>query len=147
MTMIDIAIARATRLTKVHEGLELKVYPCPAGFQTIGFGRNLEGKGITHEEAIYLLQNDLKECASDLSNFSYFEGLAANRKAALLDMRYNLGPGGFRKFKRMHAALKSGDYEEAAEQMLDSKWADQTKGRALRLAHIIKTGVNPSEGF
>ena len=44
-----------------HEGLRLTVYDCPAGYKTIGVGRNLEGKGVTEEEAMYLLDNDLKD--------------------------------------------------------------------------------------
>jgi lysozyme len=49
-----------------HEGLRLKPYLCPAGKLTIGIGRNLEGKGITEQEAVMLLENDIQECLDDL---------------------------------------------------------------------------------
>jgi lysozyme len=49
-----------------HEGLRLKPYHCPAGKLTIGVGRNLEDKGITEEEAVMLLENDIQECLKDL---------------------------------------------------------------------------------
>ena len=42
-----------------HEGLRLTVYDCPAGYKTIGVGRNIEQKGITESEALYLLDNDI----------------------------------------------------------------------------------------
>ncbi len=138
--MSEIAIARAGRLIKKGEGCELKVYTCPAGKPTIGYGRNLEDRGISMEEAEHLLKNDLENCARDLSTFAYFQDLSANRKAALLDMRFNLGHGGFRKFRKMHAAFYAGDVSEAARQMLDSTWAHQVKGRAISLARIIETG-------
>jgi len=143
--MIEIAIARAGRLIEGHEGCELKVYDCPAGYKTIGIGRNLEGKGITREEARYLLRNDLRECVRDLAKFPYFERLTANRKAALIDMRFNLGPSRFRAFKKMHAALSKREYGKAAAEMLDSRWAVQVGRRAKRLAQIIETGESPSE--
>jgi lysozyme len=41
----------------------------------------------------------------------------------------------------MWAAIHKGDYGAAALEMLDSKWADQVKGRALRLSNIMKTGT------
>jgi len=49
-----------------HEGMEKKVYRCPAGKLTVGIGRNLEDKGITEEEALFLLRNDIAECEDDL---------------------------------------------------------------------------------
>ena len=41
----------------------------------------------------------------------------------------------------MIEALKVQDYERAAVEMLDSKWAGQVKGRATRLAQQMRTGV------
>jgi lysozyme len=56
------------RQLTTHEGLRLKPYLCPAGKLTIGIGRNLEGKGITKQEAIMLLENDIQECLDDLTD-------------------------------------------------------------------------------
>ena len=55
-------------------------------------------------------------------------------------MRFCLGPGGFRQFRKMDAALKNGDFEEAARQILDSRFAEQTGRRAIKLAGIIRDG-------
>ena len=49
-----------------HEGLKLFPYQCPAGFLTIGVGRNLEGKGITKAEALFLLKNDIADARNDV---------------------------------------------------------------------------------
>jgi lysozyme len=56
------------RQLTTHEGLRLKPYLCPAGKLTIGIGRNLEGKGITKQEAIMLLEYDIQECLDDLTD-------------------------------------------------------------------------------
>ena len=49
-----------------HEGLKLKPYICPAGKITIGVGRNIEDNGISEDEAMYLLNNDIKRCKTEL---------------------------------------------------------------------------------
>jgi lysozyme len=40
----------------------------------------------------------------------------------------------------MLAALEQGDYETAAKEMLDSKWARQVGDRANRLAKMMEDG-------
>jgi len=86
----------------LHEGLKLKPYHCPAGRHTIGIGRNLEDKGITEKEALMLLENDIQECLEDLKTiFNKFDMLPESAQGVLVDMRFNLGHEGFRKFKNM----------------------------------------------
>ena len=135
-------IARARELIKRHEGLRLKPYRCPAGKLTIGYGRNLEDVGISEEEAEVLLQNDLRRAVETAARCAaehgvLFETLPDDAKVVLTDMAFNLG---FRLsgFRRMFAALKRGDYEEAAREMLDSLWARQVGNRARKLAEIMK---------
>ena len=114
-----------------HEGLKLKPYKCSAGYLTIGIGRNLETKGITEDEADFMLTNDILDVFSDLQSiFPNFNKFSNNWQYALIDMRFNLGPGGFRSFKRMIAAIKAYDWDKAIVEMLDSKWAEQVKERA-----------------
>ena len=48
-------------------------------------------------------------------------------------MAFNLGLHRLKKFKRMFAALNKKDYEGAAKEGLDSKWAKQVYNRARRL--------------
>ena len=53
-----------------------------------------------------------------------------------------MGEGTLSKFKKLQAAIRSGDWKEAQSQMKDSNWAKQTKGRADRL--IARMGQNDS---
>jgi len=55
-------------------------------------------------------------------------------------MAFNLGVPRLLKFKKTIAAIQREDWEEAAEQMLMSKWAIQVGSRAYRLADIMLTG-------
>ena len=44
---------------KDFEGVVLQAYECSAGYTSIGIGRNLDTRGITEDEAMYLLNNDI----------------------------------------------------------------------------------------
>lgn len=124
-----------------HEGIRLRVYTDTVGVPTIGVGRNLKDKGISHDEAMLLLQHDLEECERDCETFPWFAALDAIRQRVIVDMRFNLGAAGLRKFTNTLAAVSRGDYETAASGMLKSLWAKQVKGRAVRLAEMMRTGL------
>ena len=124
----------------LHEGKENKPYRCTADKLTIGVGRNLEDKGLTDDEIMYLLENDIKEAEQDLEQFDWYNKLKWERKRAVIDMRINLGLRGLLSFKKMIAKIESEEWEEAAYEMLDSKWAEQVGTRAERLAEMMRTG-------
>ena len=124
----------------LHEGLKLKPYRCTAGKLTIGVGRNLDDKGISHDEAMYMLVNDIDDVRNALERYEWYTKLDAVRQKVMIDMAYNLGMAGLLKFRKMIAALELGDYQAAADQMLDSRWARQVKTRADRLAEMMRTG-------
>jgi lysozyme len=132
----------ARKLIKYHEGFSSKPYPCTEGKLTIGYGRNLDDNGISLDEADMLLGKDMEVCINYLSNEVYWDALSDTRKSALIDMVYNLGPRGFSRFKLMRAALAKGDYNRAAYEMLNSKWAAQTKRRAVKLSKIMRKGID-----
>ena len=121
-----------------HEGFISKVYKDPAGNLTIGYGRNLEGKGITRYEAFMLLRNDIEECEADLYKIFglMFWDMDDNRCLALIDMRYNLGPAGFRNFVGMINAIKQGYYAQAAKEIRNSLWYKQVGGRG-KTVHLM----------
>ena len=124
------------------EGLRLTVYTCPAGYQTIGVGRNLEGRGITRSEAMVLLDNDINACLEDLASFGWWGALNPVRQRALLNMRFQLGSKGFRAFTQMLAALDRRDYTAAAAAARDSKWArTDSPERAKRVTAQLETGA------
>ena len=121
-----------------HEALRLKPYRCTEGVLTIGVGRSLDTKGISKEEAFYLLDNDITECVTDLSSLFYeFNNFPESIQHVLIDMRFNLGSTGFRKFKKMIKAVKARDIPEMIAQMKDSGWYGQVKSRADNLIRMV----------
>ncbi len=125
-----------------HEGLRLKPYKCTAGKLTIGIGRCLDDVGITEEEARILLENDIQRVAAAASqNFRWFSFLNCAREDVILSMIFNLGLDGFKKFKKLISALEVSNYDLAAEEMLNSKWAEQVGYRAVELAKIMEVGA------
>lgn len=130
----------ARELVKKHEGLRLKPYRDTVGKLTIGYGRNLDDKGISNSEAEMLLDNDLKEVYGDLESIFgrtiWEEDI--NRLAALSSMRFNLGSSGFRGFKKMIEAVKSRNWEEAADQAEKSKWYSQVGVRAKEIVDLLR---------
>lgn len=124
-----------------HEGLRLKPYRCSAGKLTIGVGRNLEDVGLTEEEALLLLGNDISRVITELDqNIPAFSSLDEIRKRVLVDMGFNLGINRLMKFRRMLAALETGDWSQTAVEMMDSRWARQVGSRAERLKLMMETG-------
>ncbi|MBE0370295.1 glycoside hydrolase family protein [Pseudoalteromonas sp. MMG013] len=124
-----------------HEGLVCKPYKCTAGKLTIGVGRNLQERGITEQEAEYLLDNDITMVLGQVSKqLPVFNQLSEVRKLVLLNMAFNLGIQGLKRFKKMLAALCVEEFNLAAQEMLDSKWAEQVGYRAKELADMMAKG-------
>lgn len=124
------------------EGRHLKVYRCPAGKLTIGVGRNLEDRGITHVEALYLLDNDIADFRKGIvTALPWSATLDDARFGVLLNMAFNLGLDGLLEFKNMLLSIRLEQWDKAAQHLLDSKYAEQVGDRARRLATQIRTGV------
>lgn len=144
-TAVDLAMLHTLGAELIRdEGEVLHAYQDAEGFLTIGVGRLIDkrrGGGITHEESLYLLQNDILRKIEDLDReLPWWRKLSKVRQRVLLNMCFNLGIGGLLGFKNTLAAVESGRYEEATKGMLSSRWAKQVGARAERLAKMMKEG-------
>lgn len=127
-----------------HEGIRLKPYFDSVGKLTIGVGRNLDDKGITNLEAKVLLENDIDEVEEALKlSLPWFAGLDDVRQRVLVNMGF-MGVGRLLGFVKMLAAVSARDFDTAAAEMLDSKWAKQVGQRAIDLAYMMRTGQDPA---
>ncbi len=123
------------------EGVMLRLYTCTAGKTSIGVGRNLEDRGITRAEAMFMLANDIDDVERDLDrNLPWWRQMDDVRQRVLANMAFNLGIVKLLDFRITLAAMKAGDYPKAARVMLDSRWARQVGARADRLAKMMETG-------
>lgn len=113
-----------------HEGLRLKPYRCTADKLTVGVGRNLEDVGISRDEAMYLLGNDIARVTSELDDrIPFWNNLSPNKQIVLASMAFQLGVNGLMQFKNMLAAVERGDDVAVAKEMRDSRWYTQTPNR------------------
>ena len=146
-----------------HEGMVLTVYQDTLGIDTIGIGRNLKDRGISQEEldhmdiphidliyrdgiteadARYLADNDVQIVEDELLRaHPCVDGLDSVRQLILIDMAFNMGVPRLCKFTLMWNAIHEEKFEVAAKEMLDSRWANQVKLRAVKLANAMHNGA------
>lgn len=133
-----------TRQLRRDEGEVLYAYQDHLGFWTIGIGRLIDqrkGGGLTREEAAYLLANDVVKFTTALRlRLPWFDKLDEARQGVLANMAFQMGIEGLLGFKNTLGMIDRGEYGAAADAMLQSKWAQQTPARALRLSNQMRKG-------
>lgn len=138
--MIDNLIDQLRR----DEGEVLHAYTDQLGYLTIGVGHLIDrrkGGGISPEISARLLDHDICRTKDELfSKLPWITSLDPIRAAVLINMAFNMGVDGLLEFHNTLAMVKAGNYEAAANGMLNSLWARQVPDRAKRLADQMKTG-------
>lgn len=129
---------------QAEEGFSATAYRDSLGWLTIGYGRLIDerrpGGGVSEEEGLYLLRNDITRTVTELRRaVPFFAGLDGPRCAVVIELGFQLGLGGLLGFRRMLAALERGDNEAAADELLDSRYAEQVPARAARYAERLRT--------
>ena len=126
------------------EGFVSYVYTDSLGYLTLGIGRMVDsrrGGGISEDEAMYLLNNDIANRVEALRlAIPWINDLDEARTGVLINMAFQMGVNGLLGFKNALACVEIGDYDGAAAGMLNSLWARQTPERAARLAKQMKIG-------
>ena len=126
---------------RIHEGVRQFPYVDTVGKLTIGVGHNLTDNGLSFPIIDALLREDLERVHTDLDAF-YPEWceLSENRRMVLVNMGFNLGIPRLQTFKKFWSAIKDGNYQLAAAEMLDSRWAKQVGNRATELSRQMIDG-------
>ncbi len=117
----------------LDEGIRKKPYRDTVGKLTIGVGRNLDDVGVRDDEIALMLENDIPDAEAIVRGLVDFDALTEERKAVLVNMAFNMGRG-LSAFAIMLRAVNDGRWNDAADAMLQSKWATQVGARATRLA-------------
>jgi lysozyme len=132
---------------KRDEGFCPHAYRDTEGFLTIGYGflidRTRGGELPQNIADIWLLYHTASVVDELERRWPTYRNLSPDLRRAVGNMAYQLGVSGLLGFKRMLAALRDGDRERAAEEALDSKWAQQTPNRAARVAELIRGQQEP----
>ena len=129
---------------KTHEGFVNYVYKDTLGKRTVGYGHlctddeNWEdGKCYDNSYLNDVFEIDFMEATKQAEELIGNLVLENKANEIILEMVFQLGKTGVSKFKKMWEALSGQDYNKAADEMLDSKWAKQTKNRPESLAKIM----------
>ena len=89
-----------------------------------------------------MLKNDMKHHTNDMiKQFPIVRDLDSTRFYVLANMASNLGMPRLAGFEKMWAALERNDYQDAANEILDSPWGRQFNGRAVEWAKLMASGI------
>jgi lysozyme len=134
---------RLIKQLKHDEGVVAHAYRDSLGHLTIGVGHLIDedkGGSLSNDEIEYILQNDIDRTVYRLGHeFAWFDDLSDVRQEVIVNMAFNLGVTGLKRFKNMIRAIEMGDWLNASMEALDSRWATQVGDRAIRLANAMRT--------
>jgi len=166
----DEFVAAAIEHLEFEEGRRARAYKDHLGWWTIGIGRLIDprkGGRITQEEEAILIKNDpsrkpgdwrnwvltdleinmlkmndINRFVSVISKWPAWKAVGDNtaRKVALTSLAFQLGTAGLASFKNSLGLVEKGQFKEAADNFMLSKWAKQTPARAKRVTEMIRTG-------
>lgn len=149
-------ISYATTILETEEGFSSRVYNDTEGYPTVGYGLKVGYKGqflcefrkmpempeaVAHMWLCHKV-SDIRDSIGNLQRLkSIYDRFGSVRQSVIVSMVYQLGMQGFLGFKNTIQLLEDGNYEGAAIEMLDSKWATQAAFRAERHSYMMRTGV------
>ena len=138
---------RLMKSVKAHEGYRNKVYLDSLGKRTVGVGHLCvedhweDNKEYSEEMLMKVLKDDLKNAIQGAEELcSDCPVLDDQAKEIIVEMVFQLGKTGVSKFRNMWKALEHDppNYEKASLEMLDSRWASQTPGRAKEMSDHMR---------
>ena len=127
-----------------HEGYEPRVYKCTNGYDTIGYGFAIKDLYMDEEIANLILDKKIRGILAKIEGNEdwdeWFWGKPEGIKEVLVNMIYQIGFSGVRKFRKTIQYIKEDKLLLASEEMLDSKWArSDSPNRAKELSDILKS--------
>lgn len=133
------------QIIELEEGWRSEPYYCSEGFPTIGYGFKLSDRNAPLPKFVLpkaaggaWLQSFIDAIRSQLSEELSWMNEA--RQSIIISMAYQMGVKGVLSFGNMWSAIRKGDWDKAADEMLGSRWARQTPARAYRHATVMQTG-------
>jgi lysozyme len=132
------------------EGCVYEIYLDHLGLPTFGIGHLVKdndeekdmpvGSPISKERVDECFAKDTQSAIEECSKlFDDFDGLPDKVQLVVVNMMFNLGYPRLSGFKKMIKAMNEKDWNEAANQMVDSKWYNQVPNRAKRLVEEVRS--------
>jgi lysozyme len=135
---------------KVDEGVKYEIYKDHLGYPTFGIGHLIteddpehgepDGTEISEDRVNEVFESDVATFVSESKIlFPDLDELPDVAQQVIVNMAFNMGRPRLSKFKNFIAGVNDRDWTRAAEEMMDSRWADQVGARATRLRNLILT--------
>lgn len=135
MAFLDELRKQLTR----DEGWRNQMYLDSEGIPSIGVGHNLRDVPISNAAVAQIFTDDLTDKLREVEQaFPWSARQSEPRRGVLVNMAF-MGIGKLKGFVKMLAAMQAGDWETAARELLDSKYATQVGARAERLADQLRS--------
>jgi len=124
---------------KKRENFRKTPYHCPAGHLTLWYGCNLESNILEKAETMLEFCMDMadRDLKTSLPDYEYFPDFV---QFVLRDMCFNMGIGRLLLFKKMLRRAIDRDWQAMADELVDSKYYQQTGIRAKNNENILRTG-------
>lgn len=135
---------------RIDEGEKLKAYRDSKGIPTIGIGHNIQAHGggslgrslgmgstITAAESRQLFDEDIGRVKNQVTSIEGFDGMSPAQQYVVINLAFNMGIAGLKKFKCTLGALARGDSQAAAAGLQKSAWYGQVGSRAPRIVGMV----------
>ena len=141
---IEIDINKLKETLKVDEGVVYEIYNDHLGYPTFGIGHLViegdpelgapVGTPVSESRVNECFERDVVSVIEDCKKLhDGWDGYPQEVKQIIANMMFNLGYPRLSKFVGMKAGVDARSFNEAADQMVDSKWYTQVPNRARRL--------------
>ena len=141
---MDLEILR--KQIEADEGCKYEIYLDHLGLPTFGIGHL-----VTESASICFLSISRSDRVAECFNkdvgtvledcerlYPDFDSLPEEVQLIIANMMFNMGYPRLSKFKGMKAGVDARDWQQAADEMVDSKWYTQVPNRARRLVDRMR---------
>ena len=129
---------------EADEGCKYEVYLDHLGLPTFGIGHLVTendeeygaevGTEVSAERVAEVFEQDIQVTLDECQRlYEDFDDLPEEVQLIIANMMFNMGRPRLSKFKGMKAGVDARDWDQAADEMVDSKWYRQVTNRADRL--------------
>jgi lysozyme len=134
---------------EIDEGVRHDIYLDHLGLPTFGIGHlvidtdsesgQAVGTTISEERVAECFEQDVLGVINDCNKlYNNFDELPEEAQQIIANMMFNMGRTRLSKFKGMKRGVDSKDWNQAADEMVDSRWYRQVTNRANRLVERMR---------
>ena len=142
-------IEKLRKQLEIDEGVKYEIYNDHLGLATFGIGHLVIpadeeygkplGTRISEERVRECFDRDVQSVLRDCKLlYKDFDELPEEVQQIVANMMFNMGYGRLSKFKGMKRGVDAKNWNEAADEMVDSRWYKQVTNRAQRLVDRMR---------